>query len=270
MSNNTSSIREKKGTSLIAFPQDYVVVDIETTGLDPSYDEIIEIGAIKVNAGIVIDTFQSFIKPKHSIPEFITQLTGITNEMVKDAPPAKKVLQSFYEFVSGALIVGHNVNFDINFLYDNLLETLDAYLTNDFVDTFRLSRRLLPQLEHQRLCDLKEYYAITVDTAHRAGADCETTRCVLEKLQKECMTQFGSVESFISTGAAKSHGNGQKWSAADIVTDKTEFDESNPLYKQKVVFTGTLERMVRKDAMQLKGFDIKIISENVFYDMINE
>ena len=114
------SLREQKGKSLIDIPNNYVVFDIETTGLDPEFDEIIEIGAVKIKDGIKIDTFNSLIKPEYEIDEFITELTGITNEMVENAPSIDEVLPKFMDFIKDYIIIGHNVNFDINFFYDNL------------------------------------------------------------------------------------------------------------------------------------------------------
>lgn len=114
-------MRELKGKSLIEIPNKYIAFDIETTGLDPMYDEIIEIGAIKIEDGKEIETFSTLIKPEYEIDEFITELTGITNEMVMDAPKINEVLPKFMDFIKDSIILGYNVNFDINFIYDNLI-----------------------------------------------------------------------------------------------------------------------------------------------------
>ena len=120
-SQSQSKIREFKGKSIIDFPSKYVVLDIETTGLDPSYNKIIELSAIRVVNNAEVDSFSSLVKPINPIDDFITGLTGITNDMVLEAPSIEDVLPQFCEFVGGNVIVGHNVNFDI--LYDNLLES---------------------------------------------------------------------------------------------------------------------------------------------------
>ena len=151
-------MRELKGKSLIEIPNKYIAFDIETTGLDSMYDEIIEIGAIKIEDGKEIETFSTLIKPEYEIDEFITELTGITNEMVMDAPKIGEVLPKFMDFIKDSVILGHNINFDINFIYDNLINEDMKPITNDFVDTLRLSRRLLPELKHHRLSDLANYY----------------------------------------------------------------------------------------------------------------
>ena len=151
------SLREQKGNSLIEFPNKYIAFDIETTGLDPMYDEIIEIGAIKIENGKEVEVFSTLVKPKYEIDEFISELTGITNEMVKESPSIDKVLPEFIDFIKDSIILGHNVNFDINFIYDNLIKCDMNPITNDFIDTLRLSRRLLPELKHHRLSDLADY-----------------------------------------------------------------------------------------------------------------
>ena len=109
-------MRELKGKSLIEFPNKYIAFDIETTGLDPMYDEIIEIGAIKIENGKEIETFSTLIKPEYEINDFITELTGITNEMVQNAPKINEVLTRFMDFIKDSIILGHNINFDINFI----------------------------------------------------------------------------------------------------------------------------------------------------------
>lgn len=106
---------EKVRKSVIDFPSTYTVLDIETTGLDPRYCEIIEISAMKYSSGQNIGTFSTLVKPSEPIDEYITSLTGITNDMLKSAPDISETMQKFYNFVGSDLIVGYNVNFDINF-----------------------------------------------------------------------------------------------------------------------------------------------------------
>ena len=123
-------IRENKGNSKIDLLNKYVVIDIETTGLDPQYDEIIELGALKIENGVIVDSFSKLIKPKTSISDFITQLTGISNSMVENAPSIEEELPNYLKFINEQNIVGHNVNFDINFIYDNLAKILNKPFTN--------------------------------------------------------------------------------------------------------------------------------------------
>lgn len=306
--------RALKGKSLINLLNDYIVFDIETTGLDSTYDEIIEIGAIKVKNNKIASTFNSLIKAKNKIDEYITELTGITNEMVKDAPTIGEILPDFIKYVGNDILIGHNVNFDINFIYDNLYRNNFEVLSNDFIDTMRLSRKLLPELSHHRLVDLANYFKIDTANNHRSLKDCEITLNVYEKIKELALQKYENLESF--QNVFKKHKNGIAIRAKDIVTNNTEFDVDNPFYEKYVAITGTLEKVLRKEAMQLivdlgghcedgvtkktnylilgnndynpilrgkkssklikaetlklEGKDIEIISENVFYDIIDD
>lgn len=249
--NNTvcSIERKEKGRSLIAFPEKYVCLDLETTGLSPQYDEIIEICAIKIDNSKEIERFQTLVKPENEIDEYISELTGITNELVADAPHIKDVLPSLIDFLSDWIIVGHNVNFDINFVYDNCLEHLNGYFKNDFVDTMRLSRKVVPALKHHRLEDLVKYFNIETEGAHRAAYDCTATIYCLEKLKALAVDTYGDVGSALyefTKGSKKSYADFK-----DLHATTNYIDVDNPFFERNVVFTGTLEKMVRKDAAQL-------------------
>ena len=168
-----SKARPNKGKSLFAFPADFTVVDIETTGLSATGAEIIEISALRYRNDRFESAFSSLLKPAYPIPPFITMLTGITNAMVKDARERKGVLRDFWEFVGEDVIVGHNVNFDVNFLYDELHRHLGCDLKNDFVDVLRLSRTYLPQLADHKQTTVASFFGLDVTGAHRALKDTE-------------------------------------------------------------------------------------------------
>ncbi len=164
--------RPYKGRSLVLALEDFTAVDIETTGLSPRYSAIIELGAVKFRAGRPVDEVSLLINPGFDIPPAITALTGITDDMLWTAPPLADVLPYYLDFLGGDVLLGHNVHFDVNFLYDKALSLGLAPVGNDFVDTMRLSRMLFPEHRHHRLCDLTERFGIVPDTAHRALADC--------------------------------------------------------------------------------------------------
>lgn len=177
--------RIHKGKSLIKKVSNYAVVDIETTSLDSYYGEILEISAIKVRNNEVVDEFSELIKINEEVGYFTTRLTGITNEMVlREGKDLVFVLQSFKEFVNNDIIIGHNVNFDINFLYDSMKENLGIYLSNNYIDTLRLSRKVLPQLRHHKLDDLVNYFGLKTRNKHRALNDCVLTNQVYIELSK--------------------------------------------------------------------------------------
>lgn len=289
--------RSYKGKSLLSIPQSYVSIDIETTGLDPKYCEIIELGALRVENGNPIDRFNMLVKPSEPLDPFITELTGITDEMLANSPSIEKALPLFLDFIGENVLIGHNVNFDINFIYDDCVRYLGLPLKNDFVDTLRLARHAFPDLKNHKLPTLADYLKIQYNTSHRAMADCETVSKIASFLPEIHFRPRSTVK------------------AKDITTDNIDFDTSHPLYGKICVFTGTLEKMVRKDAMQivadlggfcgdnvtsktnflilgnndfctsikdgksskqkkaeklmLEGKDLQIISENVFYDLID-
>ena len=333
--------REHKGRSLLEFHDSYVVIDIETTGLDPQCDEIIEVGAIKVVSGEIVDSFSCLVKPKTSylnfdddgneiklydslgneikdyIDDFITSLTGITNEMLNKAQEIELVLPSYLEFLGDNILIGHNVNFDINFLYDATKQYTDHFLTNDFVDTMRLAKwYLLQELESHRLDALASYYSCSSIPEHRALKDCTTTDLCYKGLLHTAIEKYGDLTEFNNyiKERRKHSSRSANANANTIITSNTTFNEEHPLYKKVCVITGKLDRMVRTEAMQkivdigginannitsktnylilgnndynptikdgksikqkkaeqmiLDGKDVAILSENVFYDML--
>lgn len=341
-------MRELKGTSLLDFPESYVVIDIETTGLDPSVDCLIEIAALRIMDNEAKESFSSFINPSIHIDSFITDLTGITNEQLSDAPDPKDVLSQFKAFVGNDIVVGHNVNFDINFLYDNFEKYLSMPFSNNYIDTLRLSRKYYKSAPSHKLSALADLLKFPAETAHRALADCHTTNLLflaLKEKAKQCSKERQDIESnlllslnyddtnpfygkkiavkglpqfysysFMKAVSDKCHAElsdifyktcdvvifsnytykrwekgdfsekfekanalvaagtltilsesqwcnmlnlpipiveKSKTSAKDIVTDNTDFDITHPLYGKLCVFTGTLEKMSRKEAMQI-------------------
>lgn len=185
-----------KGCSLGVFPDNCCVIDIETTGLNSKADAIIELGAIRVRDRKITETFSTLIRPPFDIPSEISQLTGISDEMVENAPELEDVLDDFLAFTGDDILVAHNANFDINFIYDNVTTITGDSFNNDFVDTLRIARKVLPALRHHRLSDLTRYYGIERNTAHRALADCEQTYELLYALERDAYDLFGSMDCF--------------------------------------------------------------------------
>lgn len=150
----------------------YVIFDIETTGRNHLKDEIIELSAIKIDNGNIIE-FDTLISIDGIIPIDITSLTGISNEMVYDAPRLETVLPMFLDFIGDYKLVGHNISsFDCHFINDACTKCNLPKPTNEIFDTLPLARKKLPNLEHHRLTDLCEYYDIDTTNAHRALSDC--------------------------------------------------------------------------------------------------
>ena len=233
--------RTHKGKSLLLFPEDYTVVDIETTGFDPMFDEIIEVAGIKYRGRNEVGRFQSLVKPDDGIPDYITALTGITNEMVADAPGIEDVLPRFLEFIGEDIVVGHNVHFDVNFIYDYAEDFELKPFSNDLVDTLRLSRRLYPELQSHKLSALAAHFGVEPDGEHRALADCVTTQKCLSAMDAYAAQNGGIPESAEDLYRKLSK---------TIVAETSDFDPDSLIYGRTFAFTGKLERMTRKEAMQ--------------------
>ena len=152
----------------------YVVFDIETTGFSFHQDTIIEIGAVKVVKGIVTEQFSQLIQPNRPIPAQITELTGISDEMVADQPTLEEVLPRFMTFVDGAPVVAHNASFDCSFIR-HYCEMMHLPFTSIIVDTLALSRLLLTSIKKHNLKAITKHLKITLNDHHRAVADAEAT-----------------------------------------------------------------------------------------------
>lgn len=268
--------KTEKGNSIIERLNDYIVIDLETTGLDTDFCDIIEIGAIKVVNNQIVDRFNSLVKPikwyindvesdvgddeeddnggfmelssvtgYYYIDDIITQITGITNEMLETAPEPVEILPKFRAFIGDSVLIGHNANFDIIFLYNAFIRVLGSPLSNDFVDTMRISRKLFPEYQHHRLCDTSCYCGIEYNNAHRALNDCEIMQACYSAMLNKIAADYNSFEDFKALFKPKSKIIDVK----SITAQTSEFDEDHPFYGKMIVFTGALE-MPRKDAMQ--------------------
>ena len=174
------------GKNLNRYVADYVVFDLETTGIHPTYDKVIEISAIKVVGGVVESEFSSLVNPEMEIPFEASMVNGITDDMVEDAPTFEVALRDFLEFAGDAILVGHNIRlFDLKFLYRDAMKFWGRTIGNDYVDTLPLSNKYLPELDHHTLLDLARHYDIKVENAHRALGDCRMNQQVFECLKEE-------------------------------------------------------------------------------------
>lgn len=292
------------------FPDEYVMIDTETTGFSSTYDSMLEIGALRVRNGEIVDEFHTFVKYYASVPAFISELTGITDDMLIGAPSSSEAAMKAKEFIGDSVIVGFNVSFDINFINEALYDCSGVSLCNQYVDVLRYARKLFPEFEHHRLRDMADYFGIERTKGHRASHDCLTTLRVFEELRRVAIEKYGSLDEFLKA-IKYVH---PKLDARTVTTENTDFDETHPLFGKSCVFTGTLDKMLRKDAMQavvnvggkvengvtnktnylilgnndycssikdgkstkqkkaeslmLKGNDIAIIPEDVFYQML--
>jgi DNA polymerase-3 subunit alpha (Gram-positive type) len=163
----------------------FVVFDVETTGLSAVYNTIIELAAVKVKNGEIIDRFTSFANPHHPLSITTIELTGITDDMLKDAPDVEEVLQKFYEWIGDSVLVAHNATFDIGFLNAGFKKIGLGKVANPVIDTLELARFLYPELKNHRLNTLCKKFDIELTQHHRAIYDAEATGYLLIRMLKD-------------------------------------------------------------------------------------
>ena len=169
----TTHYIHKKGNNLCCFVDDYVLFDLETTDRNIYRAKIIEIAAVKVRNNEIIEKFDRLVDPKTEIPTEITELTGITNEMVSGVPTINEVLPEFLNFIGNDVLVGHNINtYDLNIINIFTNKISGFSILNDFVDTLDLARHLIGiNVPNYKLKTLCEFWNIKNDNAHRAYSD---------------------------------------------------------------------------------------------------
>lgn len=307
---NVKKRTRNKGRSKLFFPENYTLLDLETTGYDPKWDRIIEIGAIKVRNNVVTKELNSLVKydKYNDIPEEVEEMTGITEQMINDeGVKAETVIKDIRDFINDDIVVGFNVNFDINFMYDSIQKYFNEEFSNDYVDVLRIARKFYPEERHNRLIDCMERMGETKKQSHRGLSDCYDTKSVLDYFYRN-----KSESLLLSFKKRKSH----RVDLTSLNPMSEYIDQENPFYQSNVCFTGKLDTLVRKDAAQLivnlggkaqnsitqqtnylvlgdtayslhgkgkttsklkraqdmiiSGRDIKIINEGVFIDMLND
>lgn len=159
----------------------FIALDLETTGISPSEDRIIEIGAIKVIDGKECGTFSTFINPEMKIPARITEITGIDDKMVAGAPVMKEIFPALLEFLEEYPLLGHNIIFDFSFLKTAAVN-MEYSFEKQGIDTLKMARRIYPEAESKRLEFLCEYLRIDPGNSHRAYDDARSAKLLYEKM----------------------------------------------------------------------------------------
>lgn len=155
---------------------DYVVVDVEATGAKLPPNRIIELGAYRISGGKIVDSFLTLVNPEIAIPRFVMTLTGISNEMVKEAPLFADVAPRWLEFVNDAVLIAHNAPFDTNFLNHEISRVYPGHrMINAHLCTVTLTRHVIPGLTNYRLDTIADHFSIPILARHRAGSDALAT-----------------------------------------------------------------------------------------------
>lgn len=164
-------------------PEAYISIDLETTGLHPKQDKIIEIGAVRVEKGVITERFSTLVNPGRKLEERIAELTGITDQELENAPELEEIFPKLQNFLGELPLLGHSILFDYSFLKK---AAVDRKLTfeKQAVDTLKIARKYLSELEHRNLNYLCQYYEIP-HQAHRALADAEATSRLYARLVQE-------------------------------------------------------------------------------------
>lgn len=246
------------GLTVPAFLQDYVVIDLETTGFDRHIDAIIEVAAIRYSYGQEVSRFQQLVNPHRTLSPEIIGLTGITQDMVDDAPCFDDIGDALLEFLGDSPIVGHNaISFDIPFLEYHLRTELH----NPKADTLPIARRTFPDLPSYKLQNLDKTLELGATTAHRAMADVETTHallmaCMVPDMYRKKIVQITVSKKPDKAEEPKKQHSPKIWKFSKYTADPksihptTCVNQDSQLCGKIVVFTGELS-MPRGEAMQL-------------------
>jgi len=189
---------------------DYVVYDLETTGLSSNYNEIIEIAAVKIRDGMIVDEFSTYVKPKRPIPAEITEITTITEDDVRSAPPIQEAITDFKTFIADSILVAHNALFDNSFLYKNLRDFNLFAGEYPSIDTLQWAKaRYASKLKTFNLKSVAKYFDVELTQHHRAIYDAKTTAEIflrmLKELQAAGIVNYNQLNSMIVEKEAYGH-----------------------------------------------------------------
>lgn len=165
------------------FVDSYVIFDTETTGLDDTIDKIIEIGALKYENNVLVDEFSVLINPKIYLPQVITNITGITNEMLENEKTVEEVMPRFLDFIGDLPLICHNTPFDIGFINQALKYLNLPSLKNETLDTIVIAKKYIPKAYNYKLETLKRYFHLDFGS-HRSIEDCKTTNYIYQECKK--------------------------------------------------------------------------------------
>ncbi len=194
----TEIVYNKKSAPIL--DNEYIIFDLETTGLWANLDDVIEFGAVKIKNNVIVDQLQFFIKPNKEIPPNIIMLTSINNEMVKDAIDQESGMKKIAAWIKDTALVAHNANFDYSFLAAKFLKYGLGEITNLVIDTLALSRLLNPTFKRHRLGTIAKKYNVSYDTkvAHRADYDAEVLQLIfvimMEQIKKHNITNWQDID----------------------------------------------------------------------------
>ena len=198
---NTIELQAHDFESRLLDELDYVVVDVEATGAKLPPNRIIELGAYRISGRKIVDSFLTLVNPEIAIPRFVMTLTGISNDMVKDAPLFSDVAPRWLEFVNDAVLIAHNAPFDTNFLNHEISRVYPGHrMINAHLCTVTLSRHVIPGLTNYRLDTIADHFSIPILARHRAGSDALATAEIflhlLDRLQERGVKDLAAARAY--------------------------------------------------------------------------
>lgn len=222
-----------KGIERPEFLKDYTLLDIETTGLSTYRNRVTELGGIKVRNNEIVDKYTNLLiySKSNKVPKFITKLNGITEEkIINEGIPVKEAMHDFREFIGDDVIVGYNVNFDLNFLYDLTKKFKLPELSNDYVDVLRLARVYYPRERHNRLIDCMQRANIAKVEQHRGLDDSIDTKKVYDDFR----------EYFTPALLKRAQGKVKNINLVEDELEPWQIGYRNPINNKKIVFSGNI------------------------------
>lgn len=263
----------QKGREVPKFLKDYTLIDIETTGLVPYRDRVTELGGIKVRNNEIVDQYSHLTaySGDNSVPKFITQLNGITEEkIVNEGVPVDEAIHDFRNFIGDDIIIGYNVNFDLNFVYDLSKKFGESKLSNNYVDVLRFARVYFPK-KHNRLLDVMQRLGIAQVEQHRGLDDSIDTKKVYDIFR----------DNFTSGMLEEVKGKIKDYDLLNDHLNPWEISFRNPVFNKRVVFSGNLKMNVeeaQRMAVNLGGkveeevtpeTDLLIVGDHDFFNKNN-
>jgi len=224
-----------------------VVIDTETTGRDAKVADLIEIGAVRLREGQIVDRFSTFVNPNRAI--FGAQMHGITDADVAGAPTPKEAAGKLLAFINGAPIVGHNVGFDIGFL-DQALGEKGKFIEGGYFDTLVIAREGYPDLESYKLAEVAKFFGITVETVHRGLADAETTAAIVAKFAGDLPNRIETLGEGITVSIRANRKEGED-AAALLEEARRQARVSKSLFA--LVQKKTVRKVVLAEGIRIDG-----------------
>ncbi len=273
---------------LHTLPDSYIAVDLETTGFDPKRDAIIEMAAIKVENGNIISQFESLVNPGRQIGAYITKLTGITNDMLSEAPTLDQVLPDFLTMIQSDVMLGHNFSFDLRFLKSSAASLGLPFEKCQYVDTMCIAHKVFPEWKHYTLPDLVKNLHVESAGAHRGMLDVLATKGCYDALRKAMAERSIQPDTyqpideikgktFVFTGKMermkREEAKQKVLNAGGYYSEKNVTLATNYLVLGNEGYNtpsedGKSGKRRKAEELKLKGMDIEIISEDVFLQML--